>query len=204
MYIVAITGGIGSGKTTVANHFAALDIDIVDADVIARQVVAVGSEALAAIAGYFGHCILLPDGQLDRRQLRERVFNDEQAKSWLNQLLHPLIRQKMQQQCQAAHSPYCILVVPLLVENKLMSLAQRILVVDVSEQTQIERTSLRDGITPQQAKAIMAAQASREERLALADDIINNNDSDDEMIAAQVYQLHQHYLTLAKQSFSQQ
>lgn len=157
MYVVAITGGIGSGKTTIANQFAELGIEVVDADVIAREVVEPGTQALAAIAEHFGPDVIEPSGQLDRRTLRERVFSDPQAKTWLNALLHPLIRSEMQRQCAAARSPYCLLVVPLLVENKLTGLADRVLVIDVDEATQIERTCRRDGVSTEQAKAIIAA-----------------------------------------------
>ena len=199
MYVVAITGGIGSGKTTIANQFAELGIDVVDADVIAREVVEPDTPALAAIADHFGPDVITPDGQLDRRSLRERVFSDPSAKTWLNALLHPLIRSEMQRQCAAARSPYCLLVVPLLVENKLTGLANRVLVVDVDEATQIERTCRRDGVTPEQAKAIIAAQASRSERLAAADDVIENGNGSEMAIKARILTLHETYLAFASQ-----
>ena len=199
MYVVAITGGIGSGKTTIANQFAELGIDVVDADVIAREVVESGTPALAAIADHFGPDVITPDGQLDRRRLREQVFSDPSAKAWLNALLHPLIRSEMQRQCAAARSPYCLLVVPLLVENKLTGLANRVLVVDVDEATQIERTCRRDGVTPEQAKAIIAAQASRSERLAATDDVIENANGSEMAIKARILTLHETYLAFASQ-----
>ena len=199
MYVVAITGGIGSGKTTVANQFAELGIDVVDADVIAREVVEPDTPALAAIADHFGPDVITPDGQLDRRRLRERVFSDPSAKAWLNALLHPLIRSEMQRQCAAARSPYCLLVVPLLVENKLTGLATRVLVVDVDEATQIERTCRRDGVTSEQAKAIIATQASRSERLAAADDVIENANDSEMAIKARILTLHETYLAFASQ-----
>ena len=199
MYVVAITGGIGSGKTTIANQFAELGIDVVDADVIAREVVESGTPALAAIADHFGPDVITPDGQLDRRRLREQVFSNPSAKAWLNALLHPLIRSEMQRQCAAARSPYCLLVVPLLVENKLTGLANRVLVVDVDEATQIERTCRRDGVTPEQAKAIIAAQASRSERLAVADDVIENLNGSEMAIKARILTLHETYLAFASQ-----
>jgi dephospho-CoA kinase len=199
MYVVAITGGIGSGKTTIANQFAELGIDVVDADVIAREVVEPGSPALAAITDHFGPDVITPDGQLDRRRLRERVFSDPSAKTWLNALLHPLIRNEMQRQCAAARSPYCLLVVPLLVENKLTGLANRVLVVDVDEAIQIERTCRRDGVTTEQAKAIIAAQASRSERLAAADDVIENGNGSEMAIKARTLTLHETYLAFASQ-----
>ena len=199
MYVVAITGGIGSGKTTIANQFAELGVDVVDADVIAREVVEPGTPALAAIADHFGPDVITPDGQLDRRRLREQVFSDPSAKAWLNALLHPLIRSEMQRQCAAARSPYCLLVVPLLVENKLTGLANRVLVVDVDEATQIERTCRRDGVTSEQAKAIIAAQASRSERLAAADDVIENANDSEMAIKARILTLHETYLAFASQ-----
>ncbi|MBR7629046.1 dephospho-CoA kinase [Aeromonas popoffii] len=199
MYVVAVTGGIGSGKTTIANQFAALGIDVVDADVIARDVVEPGAPALAAIATYFGPDVIAPDGQLDRRSLRERVFSDTNAKAWLNALLHPLIRQEMLRQCAAARSPYCLLVVPLLVENKLTGLANRVLVIDVDEATQIERTCRRDGVSDEQAKAIIAAQASRSERLAAADDVIDNHNGSQMAIKTRILALHETYLAFASQ-----
>lgn len=203
MYVVAITGGIGSGKTTVANQFAELGIEVVDADVIAREVVEPGTPALAAIAAHFGSDVITPDGQLDRRRLRERVFTDPQAKSWLNALLHPLIRTEMQRQCAAARSPYCLLVVPLLVENRLTALANRVLVIDVDEATQIERTCRRDGVSHEQAQAILAAQASRAERLAAADDVLDNQNGTPEAIKSRILALHETYLAFASQQAHQ-
>ncbi|WP_323995817.1 dephospho-CoA kinase [Aeromonas hydrophila] len=203
MYVVAITGGIGSGKTTVANQFAELGIEVVDADVIAREVVEPGTPALAAIAAHFGSEVITPDGQLDRRQLRERVFTDPQAKGWLNALLHPLIRTEMQRQCAAARSPYCLLVVPLLVENQLTALANRVLVIDVDEATQIERTCRRDGVSREQAQAILAAQASRAERLAAADDVLDNQNGTPEAIKSRILALHETYLAFASQQARQ-
>ncbi|MGY3868291.1 dephospho-CoA kinase [Aeromonas crassostreae] len=203
MYVVAITGGIGSGKTTVANQFAELGITIIDADVIAREVVEPGMPALAAIRQHFGASVLDEEGRLDRRRLRERVFSDPDAKGWLNALLHPLIRQEMQRQCAAARSPYCLLVVPLLVENRLTAMADRVLVVDVDEETQITRTCRRDGVSREQAKAIVAAQASRMARLAAADDIIENRDGAPEALRARILALHQTYLAFASQQARQ-
>lgn len=203
MYVVAITGGIGSGKTTVANQFAELGIEVVDADVIAREVVEPGTPALAAIAAHFGSAVITPDGQLDRRRLRERVFTDPQAKGWLNALLHPLIRTEMQHQCAAARSPYCLLVVPLLVENRLTALANRVLVIDVDEATQIERTCRRDGVSREQAQAILAAQASRADRLAAADDVLDNQNGTPEAIKSRILALHETYLAFASQQARQ-
>ncbi|QJT26237.1 dephospho-CoA kinase [Aeromonas media] len=203
MYVVAITGGIGSGKTTVANQFAALGIEVVDADLIARDVVAPGTPTLAAITSHFGPEILTEQGLLDRRALRERIFSDPAAKSWLNALLHPIIRSEMLRQCAAVSSPYCLLVVPLLVENRLTELADRVLVIDVDEATQIERTCRRDGVSRAQAQAILASQASRTERLAMADDVLDNQSGTTETIRARILALHETYLAFASQQAPQ-
>lgn len=198
-YVVGLTGGIGSGKSTVANLFSELGVDIVDADLIARQVVAPGEPALAAIASHFGPGVLTQGGELNRRALRERVFSRPQDKDWLNALLHPLIRERMVAAGRAGTSPYCLLVVPLLVENRLTGLCNRVLVVDVSPEVQLERTIRRDETNEAQVRAIMAAQASREQRLAAADDVIDNNSPDQAELQSEVMRLHQQYLALAKE-----
>lgn len=197
-YIVGLTGGIGSGKTTVANKFAALGIDLIDADIIARQVVEPGSNGLKAIESKFGPNVLLENGQLNRTWLREHIFSNPEAKTWLNNLLHPMIREEMVSLCQRARSPYCLLVVPLLVENKLDYLVHRVLVVDVSIETQITRTVQRDSVSRQHVEKILQSQASREQRLAIADDIIENETNSQEL-DGQIAALHQKYLTLAQQ-----
>lgn len=198
MFIVGLTGGIGSGKSTVAQHFIALGITCIDADSVAREVVQPNEPALSIIVQHFGTDILMPDGSLNRRQLRDKIFTNPTEREWLNELLHPLIRQRMLEQCQQANGPYCILMVPLLFENKLQSLVQRTLVVDVDAATQIRRTMQRDNSTESQVKAIITAQYSRSQRLALADDIISNND---DISATQrnnrVIELHQIYQELA-------
>ncbi len=173
-YVVALTGGIGSGKTTVANRFSELGVPVIDADVIARDVVAPGSAALQQIVAHFGAQALLPEGSLDRRWLRQRIFAEPQLKTWLNNLLHPLIQQRTQEMIAAVTTDWCLWVVPLLVENNLHLKADRVLVIDVDEETQISRTMARDRISRQQAEAILTAQASRQSRLAVADDIIDN------------------------------
>ncbi len=186
-YIVALTGGIGSGKSTVADAFSRLGVTIIDADIIARQVVEPGTPALYAIA---------PDGTLNRRMLRERIFSHPEEKAWLNALLHPLIQQETQRQMSQATSPYVLWVVPLLVENKLHEKADRVLVVDVSPTTQIQRTIARDNVAREHAEQILAAQATREARLAVADDVIDNNGAPD-AISSDVARLHQYYLAQA-------
>ncbi|PSU24999.1 dephospho-CoA kinase [Photobacterium phosphoreum] len=195
--VIGLTGGIGSGKTTVANLFGDYGIDLIDADIIARDVVAIGSRGLCRIIEKFGNSILLTDGNLDRSQLRAAIFSDPHLKNWLNQLLHPLIREQMLADIDRATSPYCLLIVPLMVENNLQTLTDRLLVVDVDQQTQIMRTQQRDNVSLEQIKNILAAQASRQQRLDAADDIICNN-GDNQALLTQVAQLHQHYLALAQ------
>lgn len=202
-FIVGLTGGIASGKTTVANLFHQyFQIDIIDADVIARLVVEPNSQGLNAIVHHFGHSILTSDNQLNRVELRARIFKDEAEKEWLNHLLHPMIRQEMQYAITQVKSPYALLVVPLLIENQLQDMVDRILVVDVDENVQIERTQTRDNVSREQALAIMAAQATRAQRLAYADDIIHNN-SNNEQLSAQITLLHEKYLAMCHHSLSE-
>lgn len=196
-YTVGVTGGIGSGKSTVANLFAELGIVVVDADIIARAVVAPGELVLDAIGAYFGWEVITADGSLDRALMRQRIFENAASRHWLEALLHPLIRERMIEECQNARSPYCLLVVPLLVENKLTDLCQRVLVVDVRPETQLTRTVHRDNADEAQIKAIMETQASREQRLNAADDVLDNDNSDLALLTAAVQQLHQQYLALA-------
>lgn len=195
-YIVALTGGIGSGKSTVAEAFNQLGVPVVDADIIARQVVAIGAPALQKIAEHFGSEILQNDGALNRAALREVIFNQPQEKQWLDGLLHPLIHLETQRLLAAIVAPYALWVVPLLVENGLSKRAHRVLVVDVDPDVQLQRTMSRDGISREQAENILAAQATRAQRLACADDIIENSGSP-ETIAPRVASLHRHYLSLA-------
>ncbi|ELM3721461.1 dephospho-CoA kinase [Edwardsiella piscicida] len=196
-YTVALTGGIGSGKSTVAEAFARLGVPLVDADVIARQMVARGQPALAQIAAHFGARVLRADGSLDRAALRHIVFAQPQEKAWLNALLHPLIQAETQRQLAQIAAPYALWVVPLLIENHLTAQADRIAVVDLPVDLQLARTQARDGISPEQAQRILAAQTTREQRLACADDIIDNSGSAD-ALAPQVAVLHRRYLALAQ------
>lgn len=194
-WILGLTGGIGSGKSAAAAHFVQLGIDLVNADQAARWVVEPGRPALAQIAEHFGADILQADGSLDRAALRARVFQDAEQRRWLERLLHPLIRQEIIEVLARATSPYAILESPLLIESGQSQLCQRVLVIDVPEAVQISRTVSRDGNDEAQVRAIMAAQASREERLAKADEVIVN-DRDLAWLQQEVERLHRFYLTL--------
>lgn len=196
MFVVGVTGGIGSGKTTATDYFARLGIDIVDADIASRVVVEPGKPALGAIAEHFGTAILLPDGQLNRAELRQRIFQDPQEKHWLEALLHPLIGEEIRHALQTANSPYAILVSPLLVEAGQDTLCDRVLVIDAPEDLQISRTVERDNNDPAQVQRIIDAQASRQQRLRKADDVIENS-AGVEALQRQIDQLHQRYLHLA-------
>ncbi|OZI14001.1 dephospho-CoA kinase [Sodalis-like symbiont of Philaenus spumarius] len=195
-YIVALTGGIGSGKSTVANAFAALGVPLVDADVIAREIVQPESPARRAIVQRFGQAMLSADGALDRAALRACIFSDPAKTTWLNGLLQPLIQLKTEQQLRSARAQYVLWVVPLLIENNLQQRANRVLVVDVDRERQIARTINRDGVSREQVENILAAQASRPRRLACADDILDNSGRPEE-ITDSVATLHQRYLALA-------
>jgi dephospho-CoA kinase len=197
--VIGLTGGIASGKTTVSDQFARLGIDIIDADVIAREVVAKGSPGLMAIVEQFGQGILTPTLDLDRQKLRSVVFTDNTKKEWLNALLHPLIRTQMELQTRDAKSPYCILSVPLLVENKLNKTVDRTLVIDIDASTQLKRAMARDNSEQAIIESIIASQATRSERLAVADDIILNT-GDRDWLNAQVKDLHQIYLNIVNEN----
>ncbi len=196
MLIIGLTGGIASGKTTVADLFAARGVPLVDADVSAREVVAPGSSGLAAVVEAFGSEILTTTGELDRRALRARVFGQPEERRRLESILHPLIRQHLQDSLQALSGPYALLVAPLLLEGDLSKAVQRVLVVDVPEEVQIARVMSRDGSSREEAEAILRAQMSRQERLARADDVIVN-DGDLDALEPQVERLHRQYLRLA-------
>jgi dephospho-CoA kinase len=194
-WILGLTGGIGSGKSAAAQCFVDLGIHLVDADNEARWVVEPGRPALAQIAEHFGADVLQADGTLNRAALRELIFKDPQQRVWLEGLLHPLIREEIRQYLARAESPYAILVSPLLLETSQHQMVQRVLVIDVPEAVQIERTVLRDKTNEMQVRAILKAQASREERLSRADDVIVN-DRDPAWLKSEVERLHHFYLTL--------
>ncbi|MCR3755492.1 MAG: dephospho-CoA kinase [Sodalis sp. Psp] len=195
-YIVALTGGIGSGKSTAANAFAKLGVPLIDADLIARQVVSPGSSILRTIAQRFSPAILRADGSLDRAALRELIFSDAREKSWLNGLLHPLIQERATQQLRFIQTPYVLWVVPLLIENNLQHRANRVLVVDVEPEIQIARILSRDAVSRAQVDNILAAQVSRQQRLACADDVIDNSRRHEEIID-QVAILHRNLVLVA-------
>ena len=194
--VIGLTGGIGSGKSTVTHYFQELGIEVIDADIIAREVVAIDSPALKAIAENFGDDYIQADGQLNRGLLRSKIFANELDKLWLNKLLHPLIRTRLISKTAAAKSSYCILVAPLLIENNLLHLVNRVLIIDVSEETQLERTMHRDSSSLKEVKAILASQASRSERLTVANDVINNDQVTLAEIKRIVVSLDKKYLAL--------
>jgi dephospho-CoA kinase len=196
MLVIGLTGGIGSGKTTVANLFAKLGVNIIDTDIISRDLTQPGQAALTQIAEHFGQSILSADGKLDRTQLRECIFKDPDQRAWLEQLLHPLIRTEMAKQVKAAHSPYCIAVIPLLFETSPNPLITRTLVVDAPPELQLSRTQQRDNRPAEEVSSIIKSQMNREKRLSLADDVIINSSSLSEL-KEQVQSLHMYYLTLA-------
>jgi dephospho-CoA kinase len=194
-WILGLTGGIGSGKSAAAQGFVDLGVHLLDADHAARWVVEPGRPALAQIAEHFGASVLQADGTLNRSALRELIFKDPQQRVWLESLLHPLIREEIRQYLARAESAYAILVSPLLLETSQHQMVQRVLVIDVPESVQIERTVLRDKTNEEQVRAILKAQASRKERLSRADDVIVN-DRDPAWLKSEVERLHHFYLTL--------
>ncbi|AKC31921.1 dephospho-CoA kinase [Candidatus Pantoea carbekii] len=194
--VVALTGGIGSGKSTVANVFSELGINIIDADSIAREIVRPGSPALQKIIARYSRSILTEEGKLNRAMLRNIIFQSCKEKNWLDDLLHPLINMRTEQLKKLTSSPYIIWVVPLLIENGLQHLADRVLVIDTEEIIQLQRTQRRDKISFNQVEKILSVQISRTQRLAYANDVIENNGTIEQMME-RVAELHQSYLRLA-------
>lgn len=197
MLVIGLTGGIGSGKSTVARYFESLGVPVIDADIITRELVVPGQEALAEIASYFGEQIIQADGQLDRAQLRDRIFNNPEERRVLEKILHPRARKITQQRIALLDSPYCILCVPLLIESGWIDMVDRVLVIDVTPDLQIERTMKRDGISRQQAEAIIQSQIDQSTRLAHADDVLDNT-GEKTSLQTQIDALHEMYLNLAK------
>ena len=196
-YIVGLTGGIGSGKSTVADIFVKQGVELVDTDQIAHELTSASGAAMASLRQTFGNAIVSPDGALDRAAMRQLVFSHPPAKAQLEGILHPMIRQISAERCQAAVSPYVILAVPLLVESgTYRERCQRIATVDCPESLQIKRVMQRNGLSEEEVRRIMQTQASRAERLAIADDVIRN-DGDLASLTQQIEKLHQRYLELA-------
>ncbi|MEQ8955898.1 MAG: dephospho-CoA kinase [Gammaproteobacteria bacterium] len=198
MFVVGLTGGIGSGKSTIAALFAKLGATVVDADVHSRNVVTPGSTALAAITAHFGRDVLQDNGELNRTRLRDIVFQEPQQRLWLEQLLHPLIADSLRQALSASQGSYCILESPLLLETSQRELVNRVLVVDVSREIQLQRALARDNSEAVVIQGIIDAQMDRQARLQQADDVINN-EAEPAMLAGRVQQLHTQYLKLAAQ-----
>ena len=197
-YIIGLTGGVASGKSAVAARFQALGVTVADADVAAREAVAVGSAGLAEVVAAFGADVLGPDGALDRAAMRRRVFNDDAQRLKLEAIVHPLVRQLVRQACETAPGPYAIAAIPLLAEagREAYPWLHRILVVDVPREVQLERLLARDGIDAALAERMIAVQATRRERLAIADDVIVN-DGPLDALDGHVTALHHRYRSLA-------
>lgn len=195
-FVLGLTGGIGSGKSAASHWFEAQGITVVDADVVAREVVEIGQPALAQIQQAFGDWVLLEDGSLNRRALREHIFQSPEARKTLESITHPAIRTSIIQQLHAAQSPYAILVSPLLFETNQHELTQHTLLIDATIELQIERASQRDGQNIEQIRNIIAAQMSREQKQTMADDIVLNDGHLDHLYA-HLRLLHQKYLNMA-------
>ncbi|MBV12609.1 MAG: dephospho-CoA kinase [Flavobacteriaceae bacterium] len=198
MFIVGVTGGIGSGKTAVTDIFSKLDIDIVDADLASRKAVLKGSPSLTKIKEKFGEDILLEDGNLNRARLRKIIFEDSSEKDWLEKLLHPQILEIIKSELEESKSSYKVLVSPLLFETGQFQLCHRTLLIDVSEEEQITRTTKRDKVTSDQVKKIINSQMSREDKIKIADDLITNEGSLGDL-EEKIRALHSSYLIYAKQ-----
>ncbi len=196
MFCVALTGGIGSGKSTVADAFARHGVPIIDTDVIARELAAPGEPALAEIADYFGDEVITADGRLDRTCLREKVFANPAQRQALEQILHPRIREEVRRQINSLQAAYCLVVIPLYTETGDYPFVDRVLVVDADEETRIRRTMARDRLTREQVEQILASQSPRTERLALADEVLDNS-AGPEQLEPQIDDLHRKYLALA-------
>jgi dephospho-CoA kinase len=196
---IGLTGGIASGKSTVSQHFAELGVPVIDADLASRNVVEPGTPGLAQVVQRFGVSLLDADGRLDRRVLRNLIFNDSSLRQALDAILHPLIRADMEREAARAQGPYLIMAIPLLVEGGSSERVDRVLVVDADETLQIQRLRARDGSSEDQARAILSSQASRAARLAAADDVILNAGSVADLHRA-VERLHEQYLQLAQTS----
>lgn len=194
MLIIGLTGGVASGKSTVAKLFQQLGANVISADAINRALIEKDTACYDEIVQHFGETILLSDKQLDKHQLRDIIFNDREEKKWLESLLHPKIQQEIQRQIKLSTTTYCIIEIPLLKDKFSYPFIDRILIVDVCEETQIERLTKRDGISTTQAQQMLNAQISRSQRLRLADDIIDNESSPKDLLTI-VNKYHQSYST---------
>lgn len=197
MLRVGLTGGIGSGKSTAAALFAGHGVPVIDADEIARQLVVPGQTAYKQVLKTFGSGIVATNGKLDRDRLRHIVFADPEQRKRLEAILHPLVRREIQQQTQRLQTPYCIIVIPLLIEADQRDLVDRVLVIDTDETLQLQRVAARSQLTEEEIRKIIGAQLSRSERLRYADDVILNN-TDLAELRASVDTFHERYLTLAR------
>jgi len=199
MLRIGLTGGIASGKSTVCRLFARHGVPIIDADIIARQLVEPQQEAYNEIIAAFGHDVCLSNGELNRQYLKKLIFSDDHAKQQLEMILHPRIRLQLFEQSNAFNTPYCILAIPLLIESKMTELVDRILLIDIDLSLQLTRLCERDNITIADAQLFINGQANRQQRLAYADDIIVNN-NDQKSLTKCVDNLHKNYLSLANNS----
>ena len=196
MFVVGLTGGIGSGKTVASDRFEELGIKVVDADISSRVVVEIGKPALSSIEAKFGSDVILDDGSLNRAKLREIIFKDDEAKSWLESLLHPLIGQHILDEIASATSRYVILVSPLLFETTQFQMCNRTLLIDVPKDIQILRTAKRDKVPESQVEKIIASQMDRDQKISKADDVIVNDGEIGDLIS-KIDKIHQRYIELA-------
>lgn len=196
MFVVGLTGGIGSGKTVASDRFEELGVKVVDADIASRVVVEIGKPALSSIEGEFGSDVISDDGSLNRAKLREIIFKDDEAKSWLESLLHPLIGQHILDEIASATSKYVILVSPLLFETTQFQMCNRTLLIDVPKDIQILRTAKRDKVPEFQVEKIIASQMDRDQKISKADDVIVNDGEIGDLIS-KIDKIHQRYIELA-------
>lgn len=195
---VGLTGGIGSGKSTVCNRFASLGVPIIDADRIAHRATRSGGRAYEKVRDLFGPGAVGPDGELRRELMRDRVFQDPDLRRQLEDIIHPIVFEEMRREVGTVHAPYCIVCIPLILETRYRGFVDRLLVVDAPERLQVERVMRRDGVDAESVERIMKNQYPRETRLAAADDLIQN-DRDEDYLGEQVNRLHEAYLELARE-----
>lgn len=196
MLKIGLTGGIGSGKTTVSRYFSELGMPVIDADEIVHKLMQPDQVAYREIVDAFGHSILDRQNTIDRARLRQVVFDDSNKRKRLEDILHPRVREQIETELETLNADYCVLVIPLLIEAGYVDFVDQILVIDIDETTQINRVKQRNGFDAGQAKKIIAAQIDRQQRLSYANDVINNNETL-ERLKQQVSRLHKHYLSLA-------